>query len=105
MITRSKKSAAVKFLDSLIGEEDSFGQFLEALRLSDGLSLSEFAKKLGTSRQQLCDIEKGRRVVSEEKAASFAKRLGYSEQSFIRQVIQDRLNKQGIRMKVAIEAA
>ena len=44
---------------------------LRALRLSDDKSVQEYADALGISRQQLSDIERGERIVSEEKAALF----------------------------------
>jgi transcriptional regulator with XRE-family HTH domain len=38
----------------------------------------ELAKKLGISKSHLNDIEKGRKAVSPERAARFAKILGYA---------------------------
>src|SRR4051812_17861723 len=97
MTTKTKKSEAMKFLDDVIGHRQTFGSMMKALRLSDEASLQEYSDRLGISRQQLSDIEHGTRVVSEEKAAMFAEKLGHSEKSFIRQVIEDRLAKQGLK--------
>lgn len=105
MTTRSKKSEAMKFLDGAIGHKQTFGSMIRALRLSDEASIQEYAVRLKISRQQLSDIEHGARVISEEKAAQFAVKLGHSEKSFIRQVIEDRLARQGLKFTVELDAA
>jgi transcriptional regulator with XRE-family HTH domain len=105
MTTKARKSEAMKFMDALVGHPQSFGSMLKALRLSDEKTLQEYAETLGTSRQHLSDIEHGERVVSEEKAASFARKLGHSEVSFIRQVMEDRLARQGLKYRVDLGAA
>ena len=103
MSTR-KKSAAMKFLDELVGEL-TFGGMIEAMRQADEMSQVEFAKKLGISKQQLCDIEKRRKFVSPERAAKFAKILGHSEKSFVALALQDIVNQGGLKLKVSVEAA
>ena len=105
MTTKTKKSDAMRFLDTLVGHPQTFGSMLRALRLSDEKTLQEYANILGVSRHQLSDIERGVRVVSEEKASNFAESLGHSAASFIRQVIDDRLAKQGLKFRVELAAA
>ncbi len=102
MITK-KKSDAMKFLESLVGEL-TFGGLIEAMRRAEEMSQVEFAKKLGISKQHLCDIEKGRKFVSPERAARFAKILGHSEQSFVALALQDIVNQGGLKLKVSVEA-
>lgn len=99
-----KKSDAMQFLDNLVGEL-SFGGLIEAMRQAEEMSQVDFAKKLGISKQHLCDIEKGRKFVSPERAAKFAKILGYSEQSFVALALQDVVNQGGLKLKVSVEAA
>lgn len=72
----------MKYLDSMVGEL-TFGGMLEAMRQAEGMSQVDFAKKLGISKQQLCDIEKHRKLVSPECASKFATILGHSEKSFV----------------------
>ncbi len=103
MITK-KKSDAMKFLESLVGEL-TFGGLIEAMRQAEEMSQVEFAKKRGISKQHLCDIEKGRKFVSPERAARFAKILGHSEQSFVALALQDIVNQGGVKLKVSVEAA
>jgi transcriptional regulator with XRE-family HTH domain len=50
------------------------------------------AKKLGISRQYLCDIEHGRRMVSPKKAFEYAKQLGYPAESFVLLAMQAELD-------------
>ena len=60
---------------------------------------------MGISKQYLCDIEHGRRTVSPKKAASFAKKLGYSPQQFVRLCLQDLVNRDGLKLKIDVEDA
>ena len=94
----------MKFLESLVGEL-TFGGLIEAMRQAEEMSQVEFAKKLGISKQHLCDIEKGRKFVSPERAARFARILGHSEQSFVALALQDIVNQGGLKLKVSVEAA
>ncbi len=99
-----KKSDAMKFLEGLVGEL-TFGGLIEAMRQPEETSQVEFAKKLGISKQHLCDIEKGRKFVSPERAAKFARILGHSERSFVALALQDIVNQGGLKLKVNVEAA
>jgi len=83
----------------------SFSKFIEAIRMGEEASLSEFARKLGLSRSHLCDIEQGRKTVSPARAAKFAKLLGYSEKHFIALALQDIVQKDGFNFVVKLEAA
>ena len=103
-MSTKKKSDAMKFLESLVGKL-TFGGLIEAMRQAEEMSQVEFAKKLGISKQHLCDIEKGRKFVSPERAARFARILGHSEQSFVALALQDIVNQGGLRLKVSVEAA
>ena len=99
-----KKSDAMKFLEGLVGEL-TFGGLIEAMRQAEEMSQVEFAAKLGISKQHLCDIEKGRKFVSPERAAKFARILGHSERSFVALALQDIINQGGLKLKVNVEAA
>ena len=90
-----KKSDAMKFLEGLVGEL-TLGGLIEAMRQAEMTSQVEFAKQLGISKQHLCDIEKGRKFVSPERAAKFASILGHSEPSFVALALQDIVNHGGL---------
>lgn len=104
-MTTKKKSLAIKFLDKVIGNEMTFGKNLEAIRLGDDNTQAEFAKRLKISQAHLSQIEKGVKSVSPERAKLFAKKLGYSEITFVELSIQDLLRKSGIKLKVYLEVA
>ena len=100
-----KKSQAQKFLEKLNGGPLKFGQIIWAIREANEYSQTEFAKKLSVSRAHLCDIEKGRRTVSPERAARWAKKLGHLPEQFVRLALQAQLEKAGLNMTVEIKTA
>jgi transcriptional regulator with XRE-family HTH domain len=101
----TKKSDAVRFLEKLTGGPVTLGRFLEAVRVGDELTQPAFAKRLGLSRSHLNDIEKGRKAVSPERAARFAKILGYSEARLVKLALQDLVNRGGLKLHVDVKAA
>jgi len=99
------KSQTMRFLENIAGRPLTLGGLLESIRLSEDMSQAEFSKKLRISPSHLCDIEKGRKVVSPERAARFAKILGRSERQFVRLALQELVNEAGLKMKVDVAAA
>lgn len=95
----------MKYLENITGGPLSLKELLYAIRLGEEISQVEFAKKLKISRSHLCDIEKGRKNISVERATAFAKILQYSEDQFIRLALQDQLVNAGLDYKVKLEAA
>ena len=83
MNTNSRKSDALRFLEGVTGGPVTFGKLLEAIRQGEEKTQPEFAKRLRLSKSHLNDIEKGRKAVSPERAARFAKSLGYSQERFV----------------------
>jgi DNA-binding XRE family transcriptional regulator len=83
----------------------SFGDFLNSYRVGNEYSQVGFAKKLKISKQDLCNIEKGRKIVSVERAAKFAKLLQMPEMLFIKYVIEDQLKKAGIKLEISFKKA
>jgi transcriptional regulator with XRE-family HTH domain len=105
MLISRRKSRAIKFLEEVAGGPLTFGSLVEALRLSEDMPQATFARRLGISKSHLCDIEKGRKTVSPERALHFAAVLGYPEEQFVRLALQDMLRKARIKLKVKVEAA
>ncbi len=93
---------AMEFLESILGKKPSLGDYLLAIRQGEELTQVEFAKNLGISRQNLCDIEHNRRFLSPKVAAQFADKLGYSKNQFVRLCLQDLLNREGLTLSVDI---
>jgi transcriptional regulator with XRE-family HTH domain len=100
-----KKSEARSFLENMMGGPLYFGDHLAAIRKGEEMTLGSFAKLLGVSRQHLCDIEKGRRKVSPERAAKWARVLGYSETTMVQLALQHMVKEAGLKMNVSVQAA
>ena len=103
--TKATKSTAIKLLEQIAGGPLSLGKAIESVRKSEDLSQDECARRLRVSKSHLCDVEKGRKTVSPERAAKWARVLGYPESVFVRLAIQAELDAAGLRYKVEIEAA
>ena len=95
---------AHQYLNKLLGKL-TFSRMLKATRLADEHSQEEFAKLLGISKQHLSDIERGRKVVSPERAYRWAKKLGYHELQWAQLALQDALDKANLRVTVHLQRA
>ena len=95
---------ARKYLEKLVGRL-TLGKAIRSIRQGEGESQIDFAKKLGVSKQYLCDLEHNRKIVSAKKAKQFADILGYSPEHFIALSFQDALEHDGIHMIVEVKAA
>ncbi len=95
---------ARQFLESKVGFL-TLGKLLLSIRQGDEMSQTGFAHKLGVSKSHLCDIEQDRKSVSPERAAHFAKRLGFSEAQFVRLALQGLLDRENLQMTVSVKAA
>jgi transcriptional regulator with XRE-family HTH domain len=102
---RSGDVDAAAFLENLTGGPLTLGEALLAIRQCKEQSQASFAKSLRISRQHLCDIEKGRRLLSPGRAAKFARILGYSESQFVRLALQDQLTVADLDYRVDLNAA
>jgi transcriptional regulator with XRE-family HTH domain len=106
MTTRkTRKSKVSKFLDDLTGGPLTLADLLNAIRIGEEMSLTEFASKLGISKSHLCDIEKGRKSVSLLRAIEFANTLGYSRDQFVRLSLQSMIEDAKLEYIVSIDAA
>jgi transcriptional regulator with XRE-family HTH domain len=104
MTTRAKSDAR-RFLQGLRRGPLSFGRMIASVRLADEIPQAQLARRMGISRANLCDIEQGRRGVTVERAAQFARVLGYSVNQFVAVAVEDELRKAGLRVKVRLDAA
>lgn len=102
---KSRGSLASKLEKEILGKELTFGMAVEALRARDEYTQTAFAKKLGISRQYLCDVEKGRRLVSLEQAARFAKAFGHPPSVLVKLALQDSIRQSGLKLVITVEAA
>ena|SRR3990167_9625586 len=100
----AKSVPALPFLDKLLGRS-TLGKTIAAIRQSDEISQSDFAKKLRVSQSYLCDLEKNRKVISPKKAAEFARILDHSEVLFVTLAIDDMLSRQGLHYRIELHEA
>ena len=100
MTTKSKTNAK-SALRKITGHI-SFGEMIQAYRRSREYSQIELADLLEISKQDLCNIEKGRKLVSVERAISFAHSLKLPIKTFAKYALQDQLHKAGIKGEIEI---
>lgn len=81
----------------------TFAMFMRSMRTTLDLSQIEMAKKLGISKQSLCDIENGRTLVSVVTAVKYARLGGLSEIVAVEACIQDQLKKAQMDYRVRLE--
>ena len=82
----------------------TFAMFMRSVRGLHDLSQSEAAKLLGMSKGTLCDIEKGRQLVSVTLAKKIAKKFKYPEIVAIQASLQDQLRKAKVKYTVQLVA-
>jgi transcriptional regulator with XRE-family HTH domain len=99
---RKRNAKTLEFLDDLAGGPLTFGEVVRAARDLNGISQAELARLLGVGRQSICDIEKGRALVSVEKAAKIAEALNHNKKLFVRLALQDQVAKAGLKLEVTV---
>ena len=102
-----KISAARRYLEEITGGPLTLSRLIYAIRMCEEESQVEFARRLGISKSQLCDIEKARKNVSPLRAEEFARLLGYSEEQFVRLALEHEISilKGNYRISLEKEAA
>jgi transcriptional regulator with XRE-family HTH domain len=105
MSKKTGKSSAIRALEAASGGPLTFGGMLRAIREGEDQSLETFARQLGVTRMNLHDIEKGRRGVSVERAAQWAKLLGYLPEQFVQLALQALVDAAGLKLSVGVKRA
>jgi transcriptional regulator with XRE-family HTH domain len=100
-----KSKETINRLEKLTGKKLSLGGLLLSIRQGEEMTQIEFSKKLGISKQYLCDIERGRRFISPKTAESFANKLGYSPEQFVRLCLQDMMDRDELHLIVSVRVA
>ena len=104
MSIEKRKSYGLKDLEKRLGKL-TVGEFLSTWRTAEEMTLRAFGKLVGLSVANLCDIEKGRKGVSPEKAEQIAKAIGVPPALLIRLSIEESLQAAGLHYKVEIKPA
>lgn len=92
---------ALKWIEDRIGLL-TFAGYMRSVRDVMDLSQVEMARYLKISKSTLCDIEKGRQLVSPALAAKIAKRTKHSVKLAISLSLQDQLRKAKLDYQVSI---
>ncbi len=100
----STKVKAAVFFEKEMGAM-TFGAFLTGARTAMDLSQAQLARKLNVSRSMICDVEKGRVLVSPALAVKIARLAGFPEKFAVKYCLQDQLRKAKIKMNVNVDAA
>jgi transcriptional regulator with XRE-family HTH domain len=104
MSTERRRSFGLKDLEKRLGKL-TVGELLHTWRVSEEMSLKDFGKRIGMSLANLCDIEKGRKGVSPEKAEQIAKAIGVPSALLVRLSIEESLAAAGLKYRVEIKPA
>lgn len=80
----------------------TFGGFIRAARTMKDLTQVQMAEHLGIKKGTLCDIEKGRQLVSIELAAKIAKKCKLPIEIAIECAVNDQLERAKIPLKARI---
>lgn len=103
MTIKSKTSQkTLNQLKNITGHALTLGKLINSIRQCQELTQVELALKLGMSRQQLCDIEHDRKIISPKLAAQYADKLKHSREQFIRLALQALLDKDCLNAHVDI---
>lgn len=100
MSTKSLTKALSKELGPI-----SFGGFIRSARTMRDKTQKEMADFLGIAKGTLCDIEKGRQLVSIELAYKIAKKCGLSEAMAVECAVRDQIRRSGLKLQVQVKKA
>ncbi|MBF0289314.1 MAG: helix-turn-helix transcriptional regulator [SAR324 cluster bacterium] len=96
-----KENYGTSQLEKEFGEL-TFGNAIYSYRLGEEKTQKEFASFLGISSQSLCDIEKGRRIPSINRASKIAKKLKEPVKFWIQLALQDMIRKEKLDFLISV---
>ena len=100
---RTKKTYTIENFNKEFGTL-TFAKLLRSFRLCEEMNQKAFAKILGISPANLCDLEKGRKLPRPRRAANIAKKIGLSEALLVQVALQDELRACNLAYKVSLAA-
>lgn len=103
MITKKIENAS-KYLEKEYGSL-YFADLLKAHRLGEELTQDELATKLKTSKQKICDYEKGRRLPSMDTAVKWAKKLKEPHEIWVQAYLQQQVDDANLDLHIEVKPA
>lgn len=100
----TKNMVGIETLEAEFGPM-TVGLFIRAMRDVQGVSQLDLSKKLKISKAHLCDIERGRRFISPDRAAKFAKIIKVPESTLVQLALQDLLREAKLNYSVKLTKA
>ena len=98
------KKYGLKNLEKRLGKL-TIGEFIHTWRTSEELSLKDFGKTINMSVGNLCDIEKGRKGVSPEKAHQIGIAIGVPPALLVKMALEEQLFEAGLHYTIELEPA
>ena len=89
-------------LDTKYGKM-TLARFLKAYRLTEELTQTELAERLGWSKGNICDIESGRRVVGTDRANLLSQVTGIPLDYILEIILNQQLTEAGVRRYIKVE--
>ncbi|MBF0441770.1 MAG: helix-turn-helix transcriptional regulator [Oligoflexales bacterium] len=86
---------ARKFLKDLVGDL-TFGELLRSERKCEELTQEQLAKKIGVTKQAISNFESSKDFPKKEILKKIARFFKMDEETYVRYIVQDMLNKKGI---------
>ena len=80
----------------------TFARVIKSYRECEKLTQTELALVLEITSGSLCDLEKGRKIPSPERAFVIASQLGEPVEIWVQSAIQDQLEKYNIDLQVSV---
>ncbi|MBI2601718.1 MAG: helix-turn-helix transcriptional regulator [Deltaproteobacteria bacterium] len=100
MVTKKQKD----FLN-VVWDQSTLGSMISSLRQCDGISQTQLAEKIGTSKQFLNSVERNRKRVGIKFVQKVAEALDYPVEPFLELLVKDQIAREGIKVDVSITAA
>ena len=97
MSIKNKRSLEAKY------GKMTLARFLRAYRLTEELSQTELAQKLGWSKGNICDIENGRRIIGTDRARQLSEVTDIPLDYILEIILNQQLQEAGIKEHVKVE--
>ena len=92
-IATNTSEETLKLIIEAMGGRPKFGDLIKAVRSTQNITMEQLGAILGSSRQYVNNLEKGRDTTSLAKAIEIAESFGYNPKFFIEVWVDDQLER------------